>query len=284
MNNYVKLNNGVEMPKLGFGVFQIQDQNQCEEVVYEALKTGYRLIDTAAAYMNEEAVGRAIKRSEAPREEIFITTKLWIQDAGYESAKVAFNTSLEKLGLEYIDLYLIHQPIGDYYGAWHAMEDLYKEGKIRAIGISNFSNERTVDLILHNQVVPAVNQIEIHPFYQQQEALDVLSEYNVQAECWGPFAEGQKDIFTNEILKEIADKYDKTPAQVILRWHIQRNVVAIPKSIRLERMKENYDIWNFELSENDMKQIQDLDTKQGLFVDHGSHRTTIMLSSLKIHG
>jgi len=241
MQNII-LNNGVEMPILGFGVYQITDAKECEQCVYDALMAGYRLIDTAAAYLNEEAVGRAIKRSGVPREELFITTKLWIQDAGYERTKKAFEKSLKKLQLDYLDLYLIHQPFGDVYGSWRAMEELYREGKIRAIGVSNFQMDRLVDLILHNEVVPAINQIETHPFCQQIESAKLMKEYNVQIESWGPFAEGRNNMFQNEVLLSLAEKYSKSVAQVILRWLIQRGVVAIPKSVHKERIIENFNI------------------------------------------
>lgn len=264
----VTLNNGIKMPILGFGVYQITDLDVCEQCVYDALMTGYRLIDTAAAYQNEEAVGRAIKRSGVPREEIFVTTKLWIQDAGYESTKKAFAKSLERLQLDYLDLYLIHQPFGDVYGSWRAMEELYREGKIRAIGVSNFQMDRLVDLIIHNEVVPAVNQIETHPFCQQIESAKLMKEYNVQIESWAPFAEGRNNIFQNEVLVSIAQKYNKSVAQVILRWLTQRGIVAIPKSVHKERIIENFNIFDFELSQEDMKMIATLDTKKSLFFSH----------------
>lgn len=264
----VTLNNGVKMPILGFGVYQITDLDVCEQCVYDALMTGYRLIDTAAAYQNEEAVGRAIKRSGVPREEIFVTTKLWIQDAGYESTKKAFAKSLERLQLDYLDLYLIHQPFGDVYGSWRAMEELYREGKIRAIGVSNFQMDRLVDLIIHNEVVPAVNQIETHPFCQQIESAKLMKEYNVQIESWAPFAEGRNNIFQNEVLVSISQKYNKSVAQVILRWLTQRGIVAIPKSVHKERIIENFNIFDFELSQEDMKMIATLDTKKSLFFSH----------------
>src|SRR5690349_19804483 len=232
----VKLNNGVEMPILGFGVFQVKDLNECERSVVDAIQTGYRLIDTAQSYENEEAVGNAIKRSGVPREELFITTKLWIQSKGYEGTKKALENSLKRLQLDYLDLYLIHQPFGDVYGEWRAMEELYKEGKVTAIGVSNFHPDRLIDLIVHNDVVPAVNQIETHPFHQQIETQQFLQENNVQIESWGPFAEGKNDIFHNERLRGIATRHRKSIAQVILRWLTQRGVVAIPKSIRRERM------------------------------------------------
>ena len=265
---YVTLNNGIKMPILGFGVFQIDDMKECEEAVYNALKAGYRLIDTAAAYRNEEAVGRAIKRSGIPREEIFVTTKLWVNDVNYEKAKLAFEASLKKLDLEYIDLYLIHQPFNDVYGAWRAMTELYKEGKIKAIGVSNFYSDRLVDFILNNEIVPAVNQVETHPFNQQIKANEIMKEYGVQIESWGPFAEGKNGIFTNEILSEIGKKYNKSVAQVILRWLIQRNIVVIPKSVRKERIEENFNVFDFELSSEDMKKISELDKKESLFLNH----------------
>jgi len=264
----VVLNNGVEMPILGFGVFQVPAAKECEKSVLEAIHTGYRLIDTAAAYMNEEAVGEAIKKSGVARKELFITTKLWIQDAGYESSKKAFEKSLKRLQLDYLDLYLIHQPYGDIYGSWRAMEDLYRESKIKAIGVANFQPDRIMDLIIHNNVVPAVNQIETHPFCQQIESQKFLQENKVQIESWGPFAEGKNNIFQNELLLSIAGKYKKSVAQVILRWLIQRKVVAIPKSVRKERIAENFNIFDFELSAEDMNAIAALDTKKSLFFDH----------------
>ena len=265
---YVTLNNGVKMPILGFGVFQIDDMKECEEAVYNALKAGYRLIDTAAAYGNEEAVGRAIKRSGIPREEIFVTTKLWVSDANYEKAKLAFETSLKKLDLEYIDLYLIHQPFNDVYGAWRAMTELYKEGKIKAIGVSNFYPDRLVDFIMNNEVVPAVNQVETHPFNQQVKANKIMKEYGVQIESWGPFAEGKNGIFANGILSEIGKKYNKSVAQVILRWLIQRNIIAIPKSTRKDRIEENFNVFDFELNSEDMGKISELDKKESLFLNY----------------
>jgi 2,5-diketo-D-gluconate reductase A len=264
----VTLNNGVAMPLLGFGVFQVTDAEECERSVYEALSTGYRLIDTAAAYGNEAAVGNAIKRAGVARKELFVTTKLWIQDAGYERTKQAFERSLQRLQLEYLDLYLIHQPFGDVYGAWRAMEELYQDGRIRAIGVSNFQPDRVMDLIVHNNVVPAVNQIETHPFNQQIETQKFLQENNVQIESWGPFAEGKHNIFENEVLRSIATKYQKTVAQVILRWLTQRGVVAIPKSVRKERIEENFTIFDFDLSPEDMAAIATLDTKTSSFFDH----------------
>jgi 2,5-diketo-D-gluconate reductase A len=264
----VTLNNGVRMPLLGFGVFQIPDADECERSVSEALRVGYRLIDTAAAYGNEAAVGKAIKRFGIPRDELFVTTKLWIQDAGYDSARRAFERSIERLQLEYLDLYLIHQPFGDVYGAWRAMEELYREGRVRAIGVSNFYPDRLMDLIVHHQVVPAVNQIETHPFNQQIETQQFLQNNTVQIESWGPFAEGRNNIFANELLRSIAATYQKTVAQVILRWLIERGVVAIPKSVRPERIAENFDVFDFALSPDDMAAIATLDTRTSSFFDH----------------
>jgi 2,5-diketo-D-gluconate reductase A len=262
------LSNGEEMPLLGFGVFQIRDAEECERAVSDALRTGYRLIDTAASYLNEEAVGRAIERSGVPRGELFLTTKLWIQDAGFESARRAFDRSLQRLRLDYLDLYLIHQPFGDVFGAWRAMEDLYREGRVRAIGVSNFPPDRLMDLMVHNQVVPMVNQIETHPFNQQIEAQKFLQAHRVQLESWGPFAEGKHHIFENEVLHSIASKYRKTVAQIILRWLTQRGVVAIPKSVRKERIEENFDVFDVELSSADMAAIATLDRKESSFFDH----------------
>jgi len=264
----VILNNGVEMPILGFGVFQIPDPNECEQSVYDAIMPGYRLIDTAASYLNEEAVGRGIKRSGVSRDELFITTKLWVQDTGYERTKQAFEKSLKRLQLDYLDLYLIHQPYGDVYGSWRAMEELYREGKVRAIGVSNFHEDRLIDLIIHNEVVPAVNQVETHPFNQQIDNAKFMKENHVQIESWGPFAEGKNNLFHNEVLISIAEKHRKSVAQVVLRWLIQREVVVIPKSVRKERIIENFDVFTFELSQKDMDRIATLDTKQSLFFSH----------------
>jgi len=264
----VTLNNGVEMPVLGFGVFQVPDLKECERSVLDALQVGYRLIDTAASYGNEEAVGRAIRASGVPRDQLFITTKLWLADAGQERTKKAFERSMQRLQLDYLDLYLIHQPYGDVYGSWRAMEELYREKRIRAIGVSNFYPDRIMDLMLHNQVKPAVNQIETHPFNQQVETQRFLRENQVQIESWGPFAEGKNNIFQNELLHSIAAKHHKTVAQVIVRWLTQRGVVAIPKSVRKERMAENFAIFDFALGVEDMTAIASLDTKQTAFFDH----------------
>lgn len=264
----VKLNNGVEMPILGFGVFQVTDLEQCEKSVVDAIQTGYRLIDTAQSYENEEAVGKAIKRSGVKREELFITTKLWIQSNGYKGTKKAFENSLKRLQTNYLDLYLIHQPFGDVYGEWKAMQDLYKEGKIRAIGVSNFHPDRLIDLIVHNEIVPAINQIETHPFHQQIETQQFLKKNNVQIESWGPFAEGKNNLFHNELLASIGKKYNKSIAQIVLRWLTQRDIIAIPKSVHKKRMEENFNSLDFELSAEDMEAIKKLDSDKSAFFDH----------------
>lgn len=253
---------------MGFGVFQIDNLAECERSVLDAIDIGYRLIDTAASYENEEAVGKAIRNSGIARDDVFVTTKLWIADTGYEKTKAAFKRSMQRLQLDYLDLYLIHQPYGDVYGSWRAMEELYREGAIRAIGVSNFHPDRVMDFILHHDVIPAVNQIETHPFHQQVEAQKFLVENSIQIESWGPFAEGKNDIFRNEVLSEIGTKYGKSVAQVILRWLTQRGVVVIPKSVRRERMAENFDIFGFELDQQDMQMIATLDTGASLFFDH----------------
>ena len=278
----VTLNNGVEMPLLGFGVFQMNDAAECERSVDDALGAGYRLIDTAAAYGNEAEVGNAIRRSGVAREDLFITTKLWVQDAGYEKAKQAFDRSLQRLQLDTLDLYLIHQPFGDVHGAWRAMEELYREGRVRAIGVSNFYPDRVMDLIMHNDVVPAVNQIETHPFHQQIEAQRFLEEQKVQIESWGPFAEGRNNIFQNALLRSIADEHHKTVAQVIVRWLTQRGVVAIPKSVRRERIEENFNVFDFDLSPENMAAIATLDTKTSSFFDHRDPAMVKRLSESRI--
>lgn len=254
-----KLNNGVEMPMEGFGVFQITDSTQCEQAVLDAIETGYRLFDTASSYQNEEAVGRAIKKSGVKREELFITTKAYIQQMGYEKTIFAFYDSLEKLGLKYLDLYLIHMPLGDYYGAWRAMEDLYEEGKIRAIGVCNFDAARVMDLCYNAKIKPMVNQIERHPHYQRMEELAIMKKFGIQPEGWAPFAEGLKGMFTEPVLQEIAAKHGKTVPQVILRWDIQQDIVVIPKSVHKNRMEENIALWDFELDSNDMEKISAMD-------------------------
>jgi 2,5-diketo-D-gluconate reductase A len=278
----VILNNGVQMPILGFGVFQVTDLKECEKSVLDALNTGYRLLDTAASYGNEQAVGDAIKKSSLERKDLFVTTKLWVQDAGYENTKKAFQRSLDRLQLDYLDLYLIHQPYGDVYGSWRAMEELNKEGRARAIGVSNFQPDRVMDLMLHNKVKPAVNQIETHPFNQQIEAAQLLKENNIQMESWGPFAEGRNNLFTNETLLSIAGKYRKSIAQVVLHWLTQRGVIAIPKSVRKERMEENINIFDFELSQDDMDKIATLDKKVSSFFDHRDPKMVKALSERKI--
>lgn len=279
---YVKLNNGIDMPILGFGVYQIANQKECIDCVSNALEVGYRSIDTAAAYQNEEAVGKAINQSGISRNELFITTKLWVSDTGYERTLKAFERSLNKLKMDYLDLYLIHQPYGDVYGSWRAMEELYKAGKVKAIGISNFPTDRVMDLIIHNEVVPAINQIETHPFRQQIETQKFLKENEVQIESWGPFAEGRNNLFSNEVLKSIGGKYNKSIAQITLRWLTQRGVIAIPKSVQKERMMANFNIFDFELSAEDMATISALDTKQSLFFDHHDPAMVKSLGSYKL--
>lgn len=278
----VKLNNGVEIPILGFGVFQVPDLAECEKSVAEAIQTGYRLIDTAASYGNEEAVGKAVKNSGVSRKDLFITTKLWIQSNGYEGTKKAFENSLNRLGLDYVDLYLIHQPLGDVYGEWRAMQEFYKEGKVRAIGVSNFQPDRLMDLMVHHEIVPAVNQIETHPFHQQIEAQQFMEQNKVQIQSWGPFAEGKNNIFQNELLASIGEKYHKTIAQVVIRWLTQRGVIAIPKSVRKERMEENFNSLDFELSAGEMEAIKTLDTKTSSFFDHRDPAMVKWLGTHKI--
>ncbi len=279
----IKLNNGVEMPLEGFGVFQVPDPAQCEQAVLAAIASGYRLIDTAAAYMNEKAVGAAIKKCGVPREELFITTKLWVQDASYEDAKKAVQTSLDNLGLDYLDLYLIHQPMGDYIGAYRAMEEAYEEGKLRAIGVCNFYPARLADLCETVKVMPAVNQVELHPFFQQENALALMKEYSVHPEAWGPFAEGNHGIFTHPVLCKIGEKYGKSAAQVALRWNVQRGVTVIPKSVHKNRMEQNMDIWDFVLSQGDMEEIARLDLGHSEIVNHDDPGFAKMLHSMKIH-
>lgn len=271
------------MPLLGLGVFQIPDLEDCEKTVLAAIKAGYRLIDTASLYQNEAAVGKAIKNSGIAREEMFITTKLWVQDTGYEKTKMAFERSLKELQMEYVDLYLLHQSMGDYYGSWRAMEELYKEGRIRAIGISNFFPDRVVDLIAHNEIVPAVNQIEINPFYQRAVEHELLKKNNIVTQSWASFAEGKNDIFSNKVLSGIGDKYGKSNAQVILRWLAQQGIGIIPKSVREERMAENFNIWDFELSQEDIDAIATLDTGKSVFFDHRDPETADWLTKLTFH-
>ena len=280
---FITLNNGVEMPLEGFGVFQITDMAECEQAVLDAISTGYRLIDTASAYMNEQAVGSAVKKCGVPRSELFITTKLWVQDASYEGAKKAIQTSLDHLGLEYIDLYLIHQPMGDYIGAYHAMEEAYQEGKLRAIGVCNFYPNRLADLCETVTVQPSVNQIELHPFFQQENALALMKQYGVHPEAWGPFAEGKHGIFSHPVLTAIGRKYGKSAAQVALRWNVQRGVTVIPKSVHKERMEQNLAVWDFVLSDEDMAEIAELDLGHSEIVDHSDPGFVKLLHSMKIH-
>lgn len=279
----VKLNNGVEMPLEGFGVFQVPDHAVCEQAVLDAIASGYRLIDTAAAYMNEEAVGKAVAKCGVPRGELFITTKLWVQDASYEGAKAAIDTSLRKLGLDYLDLYLIHQPMGDYIGAYRAMEEAYKAGKLRAIGVCNCYPQILADICETVDVIPAVNQVELHPFFQQENALALMKQYGVQPEAWGPFAEGNHGIFTHPVLTGIGSKYGKSAAQVALRWNVQRGVVVIPKSVHKDRMEQNLDIWDFTLSDEDMAEIAAMDIGHSEIVDHSDPKFVQMLHQLKAH-
>ncbi len=280
---FVTLSNGIKMPLEGFGVFQVPDPAVCEQAVLDAIESGYRLIDTAAAYMNEEAVGNAVKKCGVPREELFITTKLWVQDASYEGAKQAMKTSLQKLGLDYIDLYLLHQPMGDYTGAYRAMEEAYKVGGLKAIGVCNFYPERLADFCETVEITPMVNQVELHPFFQQQKALDLMKEYGVVPEAWGPFAEGNHGIFTHPVLSKIGKKYGKSAAQVALRWNVQRGVVVIPKSVHQERMQQNIDIWDFTLSDADMAEIAALDIGHSEIVNHYDPAFVKMLHNMKIH-
>ena len=279
----VTLNNGVVMPLEGFGVFQVPDPAQCEQAVLDAIAAGYRLIDTAAAYMNEQAVGAAIARCGVPREELFVTTKLWVQDASYEAAKTALDRSLQNLGLDYLDLYLIHQPVGDYIGAYRAMEEACRAGKVRAIGVCNFNAARLLDFCETVDIIPAVDQIEIHPFFQQKEALKVMQEYGVIPEAWGPFAEGKFGIFTHPVLTAIGQKYGKTAAQAALRWNIQRGVAVIPKSVHKERIEQNFDVWDFALTSEEMVEIEALDLGSSEIVDHNDPAFIRMLHNLKVH-
>src|SRR4026208_2260870 len=283
MMQTIKLNNGVEIPILGFGVFQIADPAECERSVVDAIQTGYNHIDTAASYQNEEAVGRGIKQSGIPREKLFVTTKLWIQSDGFEGTIKAFERSLKRLQLDYIDLYLIHQPFGDVHGEWRAMEELYQQGKVRAIGVSNFPPDRIMDLMIHNKIKPAVNQIEVNPFHQQIDTQKFLQDNGVQVEAWAPFAEGKNNIFQNETLSSIAAKHNKSVAQVILRWVIQRGVIALAKSTRKERMMENISVFDFELSAEDVAAIATLDTKTSSFFDHRDPEKVKWLGSRELN-
>jgi 2,5-diketo-D-gluconate reductase A len=282
MMQKVKLNNGVEIPVLGFGVFQITDPTECERSVVDAIQTGYSHIDTAASYMNEEAVGRGIKQSGVAREKLFITTKLWIQRNGYEGTIKAFENSLKRLQLDYIDLYLIHQPFGDVYGEWRAMEELYQQGKVRAIGVSNFHPDRIMDLMIHNKITPTVNQIEVNPFQQQIDSQKFLQDNSVEVEAWAPFAEGRNNVFQNELLLSIAAKHKKSVAQVILRWLLQRGIIALSKSTRKERMIENISVFDFELNAEDMAAITILNTKTSSFFDHRDPEMVKWLGNRKL--
>lgn len=280
---YFTLNNGIKIPALGFGVFQVPDPAECERAVAEALNAGYRLIDTAAAYMNEQAVGAAIAKSGIPRDQLFITTKLWVQDMSYEKAKDAIDRSLKNLGLDYLDLYLIHQPMSDYYGAYRAMEEAYRAGKLKAIGVCNFYPHVLTDFCETVDIVPAVNQVELHPFFAQEKALEVMKEYGVTPEAWGPFAEGQHGIFTHPVLTGIGDKYGKSATQVALRWNIQRGVVVIPKSVHADRIRQNIDVFDFELTPEDMAKISALSLGKSGIVDHTDPAFVKMIHSLKVH-
>lgn len=280
---FITLNNGVKMPMLGFGVFQIPEHKEAVQAVNNALETGYRLIDTAAAYFNEEAVGEAISQSGIKRSELFITTKLWVQDHGYDNTLRAFDTSMKKLKLDVLDLYLIHKPYGDYYGAWRAMERLYKEGRIRAIGVTSFWNERLADLFTHNEIIPAVNQIETNVWLQQTEAHDFMEKHNIVHEAWSPFAEGNNNVFKNDLLEQIARKHNKTTAQVMLRWLLQRNIPVIPKSSHKERIISNFNIFDFKLDEDDLLSIKKLDTKKSTIYDEMNPDIAIGIGNHKIH-
>ena len=277
---FVTLNNGVKMPKVGFGVYRIKDHKQCKQALLDAIDAGYRLIDTAQSYGNEEAVGKAIQETSVPRNELFITTKVWVANYGYEKTKASVEESLKKMQLDYIDLVLLHQPFNDYYGAYKALEDLYKEGKIKAIGVSNFYPDRLVDLVLYSEVKPAVNQVEVNVFHQQIEAQTYNEKYGVQMEAWAPFAEGRNNMFTNPELKAIGDRYGKTVAQVILRWLVQRGIVPLAKSVKKERMQENIDIFDFELNYEDMEIIESMNRNKSCFFDHYNAATVEMIAGL----
>ncbi|WP_196000434.1 aldo/keto reductase [Clostridium sp. 1001271B_151109_B4] len=285
--HFIKLNNGINMPMLGYGTLQITNDKLCEQYIYQAIRAGYRMFDTAAAYHNEEAIGRAIARAIrdklVKREELFLITKLWIQDAGLNKTRRAVEESMRKLQVEYLDLYLIHQPFGDYYGAWRVMEQMLEEGVLRSIGVCNFSKEKLVDLCINSKVIPAVNQIEIHPFYIHDEELKVMKEFNIAAQAWAPLSEGQRDIFNIKILKDIGDKYGKSTAQVILRWHIQRGISAIPRTVQMNHLHENIDIWDFELSDLDIKQIESLNIGCSEIIDLSGPCTAKWLNQWKIH-
>ncbi|TFZ00122.1 aldo/keto reductase [Ramlibacter humi] len=278
----IELNNGVVMPLAGFGVFQIPDPRQCEQAVTDAVRAGYRLIDTAASYLNEAAVGRALRGSGVPRGELFVTTKLWVQDTGYERTQQALDKSLERLRMDYLDLYLIHQPFGDVHGSWRAMEEALKAGKVRAIGVSNFHPDRLMDMVIQHDVVPAVNQIEVNPFLQQEDSARFMRENNVQPEAWAPFAEGKNDLFHNEVLTDIARKHGRSVGQVVLRWVVQRGIVALAKSVRKERMEENIRIFDFALDDSDMARIVELETDRSSFFSHRDPAMVKWISERKL--
>lgn len=280
--HYVTLNTGAKMPALGYGVYQIADANECERCVIDAIETGYRLIDTAASYQNEEAVGKALRASGVARNELFVTTKLWVQDSGYERTKQAIDKSLHRMQLDYLDLYLIHQPFGDVHGSWRAMEEAHREGKLRAIGVSNFAPDRVMDMIAFNQVPPTVNQIEVNPFHQQQESVSFASENGVQTQAWAPFAEGRNNLFQNEVLTAIGAKYGKSVGQVVLRWLVQRDVAALSKSVRRERMAENLDVFDFELDASDRAKIAALETGTSSFFSHRDPAIVKMLHGYRL--
>lgn len=278
----VTLNNGMTMPILGYGVFQIADEAECERCVVDAVQVGYRLIDTAASYKNEEAVGRGLKRCGVPRDQLFITSKLWVEDAGYERAQVAIDKSLKRLGLDYLDLFLIHQPFSDVHGAWRAMEEAHRAGKLRAIGVSNFQPDRVMDITAFNEITPAVNQIEVNPFHQQAESVEFMRALGVQPEAWAPFAEGRNNLFQNERLVAIAERYGKTVGQAVLRWLVQRGIVALAKSVRKERMLENLAVFDFELSDDDMKAVATLETGTSSFFSHRDPAIVKWMSERKL--
>ncbi len=277
------LSNGVEMPALGLGVFQMTDPDECRNAVYTALQIGYRGIDTASAYGNEEAVGAALKDSGVPREDVFISTKLWVQDAGYEATKQAFYASLERLGLDQVDMYMLHQPFGDYYGAWRAMEELYQEGRIRALGVCNFESDRLVDLILNSNIPPMVDQIELHPYFQEKEFVATAREYNVAVQAWAPIGKGQQGILEDEVISEIAKVHKKTSAQIILRWHFQNQILTIPKSVHPDRIAENFSVWDFSLTDEEMGRINALDRNGRLGIDRRSAQAAAVINETKIH-
>lgn len=279
---HVTLNNGLQMPIVGFGVFQIADAQQCEQCVIDAIQTGYRLIDTAASYMNEEAVGRGLRQSGVPREQLFVTSKLWVQDTGFERTQAAIDKSLRRLGLDYLDLYLIHQPFADVHGSWRAMEEAYRAGKLRAIGVSNFHPDRLMDIMAFNEIAPAVNQVEVNPFLQQEESVTFMKQNGVQAQAWAPFAEGRNKLFHNDVLTAIGGKYGKSVGQVVLRWLVQRGIVALAKSVRKERMAENIDVFDFQLDDEDVARITALETGTSSFFSHRDPAMVKWMSERKL--